>query len=81
MLRTRNAALRWVLLGTTGLLAIVLFVPAAQGLLHFAPLHPTDLALALGAGVVCVGWFELLKLARRVRATSDAARPARTSTR
>lgn len=65
MFRARNAALRWVLLGTTGLLAIVLFVPAAQGLLHFAPLHPTDLALALGAGVMCVAWFEVVKLVRR----------------
>jgi Ca2+-transporting ATPase len=81
MFRTRNTALLWVLLGTTGLLAIVLFVPAAQGLLHFAPLHPTDLALALGAGVVCVGWFELLKLVRHVRATSDGAQRAQTSAR
>lgn len=79
MFQTRNAALRWVLLGTTGLLAIVLFVPAAQGLLHFAPLHPTDLALALGAGVVCVGWFELLKLVRRLRARSGGAGPTQTS--
>lgn len=76
MFRTRNAALRWVLLGTSALLAIVLFVPAAQGLLHFAPLHPTDLALALGAGVVCVAWFELLKLVRRLRATSESAQPS-----
>jgi Ca2+-transporting ATPase len=79
MFRTRNTALRWVLLGTTGLLAIVLFVPAAQGLLHFAPLHPTDLVLALGAGVVCVAWFELLKLVRRVRVASDGTTPAQTS--
>jgi len=77
----RNAALRWVLLGTTGLLAIVLFVPEAQDLLHFAPLHPTDLALALGAGMVCVAWFEMLKIVRRPRARSDAAESAQTSPR
>lgn len=68
MFRTRNAALRWVLVGTAAVLAIVLFVPAARDLLHFAPLHPTDLALALGAGAVCVVWFELWKLVRRLRA-------------
>ena len=65
MLQVRNVALRWVLLGTTSLLAVVLLVPGAQRLLHFAPLHPTDLALALGAGAVCVAWFELLKGVRR----------------
>ncbi len=43
-------------------------LPGAQRLLHFAPLHLTDLALALGAGVLSVTWFELLKLARRARA-------------
>ncbi len=62
MLRMPNAALRWVLLGTTGLLATVLYVPMARGLLHFAALHVTDLLLSLGAGLVCVLWFELLKL-------------------
>jgi len=67
MFRSRNAALGWVLLGTTSLLAIVLFVPAAQGLLHFAPLHPTDLVLAVSTGVGCLAWFELFKLVRRLR--------------
>lgn len=71
MFRTRNAAFRWVLCGTIGVLAVVLFVPAAQGLLHFAPLHPTDLALALGAGVLCLGWFELLKLVRSPRPSPE----------
>lgn len=68
MLDEKNPALRWVLLGATTLLAVVLFVPGAQRLLHFAPLHLTDLALALAAGVLSVTWFELLKLARRARA-------------
>ncbi len=77
MLRTRNAALRWVVVGTCSVLSIVLFVPGARRLLHFAPLHPTDLALALGAGAVCVAWFELLKLARRVRLSRRTERPSR----
>lgn len=67
MIEAKNPALRWVLLGATSLLTIVLFVPGAQHLLHFAPLHPTDLALALGAGVASVTWFELFKLVRRAR--------------
>jgi Ca2+-transporting ATPase len=50
--------------GTVALLALVLFVPMAQRLFHFAPLHAADIALAAGAGAVCVLWFELLKLSR-----------------
>lgn len=70
MLRVPNAAMRWVLLGTCGLLATVLLVPAAQDLLHFAPLHANDIALSLGAGLVCVMWFELLKRFKNTRAAS-----------
>ena len=65
MLRVRNAALRWVALGTAALLAVVLFFPPTQRLFHFAPLHPPDLALALASGVACVLWLDLVKRARR----------------
>jgi Ca2+-transporting ATPase len=65
MLRVSNVALGWVVLGACALLAVVLVVPFAQRLFHFAPLHATDLILSLGAGLVCVLWFELVKLARR----------------
>ncbi|HUU01063.1 MAG TPA: cation-translocating P-type ATPase [Myxococcota bacterium] len=65
MMRVPNVALRWVVLGTCILLAVVLLVPFAQRLFHFAPLHPKDLVLSLGAGLTCVLWFELLKLRKR----------------
>jgi Ca2+-transporting ATPase len=68
MLRVPNAALRWVVIGTCILLAVVLLVPLAQRLFYFAPLHPTDLVLSLGAGLTCVMWFELLKLRKRTEA-------------
>ncbi len=61
MLRVRNAAFRWVVGGTLALLGVVLFVPLARRLFHFAPLHPEDLALCVGAGAACVLWFEALK--------------------
>ncbi len=70
MLRVPNTAMRWVLLGTCTLLAVVLLVPAAQTLLHFAPLHAADLTRALGAGLVSVLWFDLLKHFRNSRAAS-----------
>ena len=64
MLRYPNAALRWVVLGTCLFLAVVLWLPFARRLFHFAPLHVMDLMLSLGAGVVCVLWFELYKRMR-----------------
>lgn len=66
MLRVPNTAFRWVVGGTAVLLAVVLFVPVAQQLFHFAPLHLNDLALSLAAGLTCVLWFEALKLYRAV---------------
>jgi Ca2+-transporting ATPase len=62
MLGVPNAALRWVVLGAFAFLAAVLTIPFAQALFHFAPLHATDLILSLGAGMVSVLWFEVVKL-------------------
>jgi Ca2+-transporting ATPase len=62
MLRVPNGALWWVVGGTAAFLSLVLFVPMAQRLFHFAALPARELALSLGAGVACVMWFELLKL-------------------
>ncbi len=64
MMRVPNTALWWVAGGTTAFLALVLFVPAAQHLFHFAPLRARDMALSFGAGVACMMWFELLKLTK-----------------
>ena len=58
---------RWVLPGAVGFLGVAVLVPFARGLFHFAPLHPTDLLLSLGAGLLCVLWFEVLKRLRRAR--------------
>jgi P-type Ca2+ transporter type 2C len=64
MLRVPNTALWWVIGGTAAFLALIVFVPGAQRLFHFAPLRAGDLVLSLGAGIVCVMWFELLKLTK-----------------
>jgi Ca2+-transporting ATPase len=65
MLRVPNAALPWVGLGACAFLAVVLMVPFAQQLFHFAPLHVTDLVLSLVAGSTCVLWFEVVKFLGR----------------
>jgi P-type Ca2+ transporter type 2C len=63
-LRTPNTALWWVIAGTTLFLAIVLLVPPAWRVFHFAPLHGTDLVLSITAGLLCVPLFDLPKLLR-----------------
>jgi len=74
MLGVPNAALRWVVGGAIAFLAVILSVPFAQRLFRFAPLHLRDVALSLGAGMVCVAWFELAKrVARRRSARAGAA--------
>ena len=50
-LRTPNAALWWVIGGTTFFLGLALYVPFLRDLFHFSTLHPDDLALCLAGGV------------------------------
>ena len=81
-LRFPNPALWWVLGGTVGLLTVVLLLPFARRLFHFAPIHAGDLLLSIGAGLACTLWFEGLKLgkrwaaARRPAGSPTAVRPA-----
>ncbi len=73
MFRVPNPALRWVLLGAVCVLGVAVLVPFARRLFHFAPLHLTDLLLSLGAGSLCVLWFEVVKRVRRLRAGARLA--------
>jgi Ca2+-transporting ATPase len=61
----RNLAALWLVTGTLGLLALVLFVPPIRDLFRFAPLRAGDVALAAGAGLVSCGWLVLLRGAHR----------------
>jgi Ca2+-transporting ATPase len=65
MLRVKNTALLWVVVGTSAFLAIVLFVPFAQRMFRFAPLRPSQLLVCLAAGGASVLWFDLVKFLRR----------------
>jgi hypothetical protein len=40
-------------------------VPVLQTAFHFAPLHGTDILIALAAGLVGILWFEGVKVFRR----------------
>jgi Ca2+-transporting ATPase len=61
-LRSPNSALWWVTGGALAFLAIVLEVPFLRDLFSFAVLHPDDIAICAGAGVLSILWFELLKM-------------------
>ncbi len=72
MLRIPNPAVRWVLPGAVGFLAVAVLVPFARKLFHFAPLHLSDLLLSFAAGLLCVLWFEVVKRIRRMRVRRSA---------
>jgi len=61
-LRVRNIALWCVLGGSAVLLPVVLLVPMAQQIFHFAPIHAGQLVLSIAVGLACTLWFDLLKL-------------------
>ncbi len=67
LLRRRNAAFAWVNGGTLAVLAVVLFVPAARELFHFAALPATGLALSAAIGAGSALWLDVRKLRRRRR--------------
>jgi Ca2+-transporting ATPase len=60
-LRSPNPALWWVVGGTLAVLGLVLYVPFLRELFRFSVLRPDDLAVCLGAGLLSVLWFEVLK--------------------
>ncbi len=67
MMRAPNPALWWVVSGTALGLVAILEIPALRRVFSFAPLHLDDLGLSLAAGVLCVLWFDVLKLLRAHR--------------
>lgn len=73
-LRTPNRALWWVSGGALAFLGLILYVPPLRALFRMELLHADDVALCVGAGVLSVGWFEVLKLvaARRRRVEAPA---------
>jgi Ca2+-transporting ATPase len=70
MLRVKNAALRWVLLGVAVFLTVALAVPLARTWFRFDALPAIDVAVALAAGALCLSWVEV---ARRFRRRQPAA--------
>ena len=68
-LRTPNPALWWVVGGTLGFLALVLYLPGLREVFGFAALHAPDVLLAFVAGAAGIAWFEVFKSVQGRRAT------------
>ena len=67
-LRSPNAALWWVSGGSVLVLGLVLYVPFLRDLFSFSVLHAMDILICVGAGLVSILWFELLKIVNRRKA-------------
>jgi Ca2+-transporting ATPase len=63
-LRTPNAALWWILGGTLAALALSLYVSSVAEIFRFTPPGGSDLGIALLAGALGAGWYELWKRVR-----------------
>jgi Ca2+-transporting ATPase len=72
-LRTPNPALWWVIGGTLGFLAFVLYVPGLREVFGFTTLHANDVLLALAAGATGIMWFELFKWAKGEKTAGTSA--------
>jgi len=72
MLKSPNAALRWVLGGTITFVVLILYVPFLRNMFRFSVLHPVDLLLCVVAAAVSILWFEALKFFRRRRLGNTA---------
>ena len=66
-LLTRNAALLWVLAGAALFLTLALATPVGREIFRFGVLSPVEVLISVAAGVLCLLWFELLKLSRAHR--------------
>ena len=61
-LRRSNAAVWWIAGGTLAALATAIYVPPIAAAFQIAPLGAIELAGAMLAGIVGVGWYEIRKL-------------------
>jgi P-type Ca2+ transporter type 2C len=60
-LRRPNPALVWVLITVTTTLGLTLLWPLASDLFRFGPLHPDDLSVTIGAGIIVLAALDLVK--------------------
>ena len=70
-----NRQFVWIALATAALLSAVLGIPAVARLFAFVQPTPPMLALAAGAALLALAWFEAVKWASAKRSAREAQRP------
>lgn len=66
ILKHPNKAFWWIVVSAVSFLWIVLYTPHLRSLFHFEPLHALDVLVCFGAGVLCVIWFEAIKMLKNL---------------
>jgi Ca2+-transporting ATPase len=66
MFPVRNEAMLWVVVAAVIFLSISLYVQPFAAIFQFSPPGPGNMAICIGAGVLSVVWFEVLKIANRI---------------
>ncbi|MCX6003045.1 MAG: cation-translocating P-type ATPase C-terminal domain-containing protein, partial [Chloroflexi bacterium] len=74
-LRSKNAALRWILISVPVFLVLVVYVPFLRNLFRFNILHPNDWLICLVAGIGSILWFEVFKYFSRHKNKRGAKHP------
>jgi P-type Ca2+ transporter type 2C len=64
--RTPNPALRWLVAGAIGVLAVILYVPPIRELFRMASVHANDAVVILLATIGALAWMEAVKRAAAV---------------
>ncbi|MEI6563752.1 MAG: cation-translocating P-type ATPase [bacterium] len=65
MARVPNTAMWWVIGGAVFFLTAILTVPFLRDMFKFSVLHPQDIAICVGAGLLSIAFFELMKVVKR----------------
>lgn len=65
IIKSKNAALLWVVSLAMGALICVIYVPPLRNLFHFAVLSFEDVLITLTSGIASLAWFEGLKALHR----------------
>jgi Ca2+-transporting ATPase len=65
ILRKKNAAMSWIIVGAIVFLFLAIQVPFLRNLFQFGPLHLIDITLSIAAGLVSTLVFETVKYFRR----------------
>ncbi len=66
-LRYKNKLVPLIIIITSGLTALLLYVKPLAAFFQFESLNATQLLISIGTGLTCVTWYELVKFVKRIK--------------